>query len=132
MSLGKRLKEQREKRNWSQIYVANKIGITNAVLSNYERDIRDPDTDTLKKLANLYEVSTDYLLDRTDTPKNNKINSLDEINNILSGLKIDDVFFHDIEAWKNFTEEDIAELKKHFEWVAHKAKERSEKLGKDE
>lgn len=68
MSLGTRLKNEREKRNWSQITVAKKIGITNAVLSNYERDYRDPDTETLTRLANLYEVSTDYLLGKSDNP----------------------------------------------------------------
>lgn len=66
MSLGFRLKREREKRGWSQKYVAKKIGITNTVLSNYERDYRDPDTDTLRKLAELYEVSVDYLLCRTN------------------------------------------------------------------
>src|SRR5690606_7862224 len=66
MSLGSRLKNEREKRKWSQVDVAKKIGITNAVLSNYERDIRDPDTETLKKLAELYDVTTDYLLGRVD------------------------------------------------------------------
>ncbi|MGN7183730.1 helix-turn-helix domain-containing protein [Cytobacillus kochii] len=62
MSLGARLKYEREKRKWSQIEVAKKIGITNAVLSNYERDYRDPDTETLRKLSDLYEVSIDYLI----------------------------------------------------------------------
>jgi transcriptional regulator with XRE-family HTH domain len=71
MSLGKRLKAERERRNWSQIFVAQKIGITNTVLSNYERDYRDPDTETLKKLADLYEVETDYLLGRSDFQKSN-------------------------------------------------------------
>lgn len=69
MSLGKRLKAEREKRRWSQIFVAEKIGITNTVLSNYERDYRDPDTDTLKNLADLYETSTDYLLGLTSNKK---------------------------------------------------------------
>lgn len=67
MSLGSRLKKERERRKWSQKEVAEKIGITNAVLSNYERDYRDPDTVTLKKLADLYEVETDYLLGRKTT-----------------------------------------------------------------
>lgn len=62
MTLGKRLKYEREKKKWSQIEVAKKIGITNSVLSNYERDYRDPDTDTLRKLSDLYEVSIDYLV----------------------------------------------------------------------
>ena len=68
MKLGLRLKNEREKRNWSQKYVADKVGITNAVLSNYERDIRDPDTETLRKLSDLFEVSVDYLLGRTNNP----------------------------------------------------------------
>ncbi|WP_313428150.1 helix-turn-helix domain-containing protein [Siminovitchia terrae] len=67
MSLGKRLKIEREKRRWSQKFVAEKIGITNTVLSNYERDYRDPDTETLKRLAELYEVSIDYLLGHETT-----------------------------------------------------------------
>lgn len=62
MSLGARLKKEREHKGWSQIYVAQKLGITNSVLSNYERDYRDPDTKMLTKLAELYEVTTDYLL----------------------------------------------------------------------
>jgi transcriptional regulator with XRE-family HTH domain len=73
---------ERENRRWSQLEVAKKIGITNAVLSNYERGSRDPDTDTLKRLANLYEVSIDYLLGLTDNPKliaqDNVLNEKDE------------------------------------------------------
>ncbi|WP_438447449.1 helix-turn-helix domain-containing protein [Gorillibacterium sp. sgz5001074] len=64
MKLGDRLKAERERKGWSQIFVAEKVGITNTVLSNYERNYRDPDTDTLRKLADLYEVSIDYLLGR--------------------------------------------------------------------
>lgn len=67
MSLGKKLKYEREKHNWSQHEVAKKIGISNTVLSNYERDYRDPDTNTLKALADIYDVSIDYLLERDDS-----------------------------------------------------------------
>jgi len=70
MSLGKRLKAERKKRGWSQIYVAERIGITNAVLSNYERDYRDPDTDTLIKLADLFDADVDYLLGRSNDRPN--------------------------------------------------------------
>ena len=66
MTLGYRLKKERERRKWSQKFVAEKIGITNTVLSNYERDYRDPDTTTLGKLADLYEISTDELLGRSN------------------------------------------------------------------
>ncbi|MED2942869.1 helix-turn-helix transcriptional regulator [Bacillus swezeyi] len=84
MSLGKRLKEARKKRGLSQIEVAQKLNISNQVISNYERDFRDPDTKTLKQLSDLYNVSTDYLLDR----KPNKTSKLDEtVNEALEELK---------------------------------------------
>lgn len=60
-TLGSRLKEAREKKRLTQIDVSKKLGISNGTLSGYERDYRDPDTETLKKLANLYEVSIDWL-----------------------------------------------------------------------
>lgn len=69
-SLGKRLKMSREKTHLTQQQVADKMGISNGTLSGYERDYRDPDTDTLNKLSSLYEVSVDYLLGRTDKKEN--------------------------------------------------------------
>lgn len=70
MDLGTKLRKEREKRNWSQKYVAEKVGISsNAVLSHYERGVRDLNTKTLKKLARLYDVSSDYLIGLTDDPK---------------------------------------------------------------
>lgn len=68
MSLGKRLKEVREKRGYTQIAVAKKLGITNTALSNYERGERDPDTTLLKRLAELYLVSIDWLLGSNQNP----------------------------------------------------------------
>ncbi|MCY8241429.1 helix-turn-helix transcriptional regulator [Bacillus haynesii] len=84
MSLGKRLKEARERCGLSQKEAAKKLNITNKALSTYERDFRDPDTGTLKRLAELYNVSTDYLLDR----KPNTTSKLDEtVNEALEELK---------------------------------------------
>lgn len=62
MTLGERLKFVRAQKKWSQEFAAEKIGISKAVLSNYERDYRDPDTHTLKKISDVYNVSTDFLL----------------------------------------------------------------------
>jgi len=66
MKLSQRLRSERERRGWSQVYVAKKIGITNSAFSNYEQGIRVPDLETLSKLAELYECSLDYLTGRTD------------------------------------------------------------------
>lgn len=64
--LGRRLKEAREKTHLTQQQVADRLGISNGTLSGYERNYRDPDTDTLSKLAELYGVSVDWLTGRTD------------------------------------------------------------------
>lgn len=61
-TFGSRLKSEREKHGWSQIFVGKKLGIPNTTISGYERDFRKPEFDTLIKLANLYEVSIDYLV----------------------------------------------------------------------
>lgn len=44
----------------TQQYVADKVGITRATLSNYEIDRRTPDLKTLRKLAECYGVGLDY------------------------------------------------------------------------
>lgn len=62
--LGTMLKKLRDQNNYSQIYVANKIGVKNNTLSGYESGRREPDLNTLVRLADLYDVSVDYLLGR--------------------------------------------------------------------
>ena len=98
MSLGSRLKDEREKRNWSQLHVAKKVGITNAVLSNYERDVRDPDTSTLKKLADLYEVTTDYLISGTKNilVAGKEIDLTPQEYKVFEELKRHPILFHDL------------------------------------
>lgn len=64
--LGKRLKALREKKGISQKFVATKIGVNNSTLSGYESGYREPDGETLSRLADFYEVTTDYLLGRSN------------------------------------------------------------------
>jgi transcriptional regulator with XRE-family HTH domain len=121
MSLGSRLKKERDKKGWSQLFVAEKIGITNTVLSNYERDYRDPDTETLKHLADLYEVSIDYLLGRTDEP-----NSPIKQKNDLDSSDTNIAYFGGTK--KDLTEEEAQHLEESLEMFrALKAKRNAEK-----
>ncbi|MFC7441431.1 helix-turn-helix domain-containing protein [Laceyella putida] len=62
--LAKQLREARKKANMMQKDAAKKLGISNVTLSQYENGIRNPDPETLLKLADLYNVSTDWLLGR--------------------------------------------------------------------
>lgn len=68
---GKRLKLQRAKHEKSQEEVANAIKVSRARYSHYENNHVEPDLDIIKRLADFYNVSSDYLLGITDNPKNN-------------------------------------------------------------
>lgn len=64
--LGKRLRSLRKEKNLSQKELAERIGVSNVVLSRYELDDRKPDFDTLEKIADFFNVTIDYLLGRSD------------------------------------------------------------------
>lgn len=63
-----RLKQLRVLRGMSQDDVGNAIGVSKGAISNYEKGHRTPGTDILQRLAEFFEVSTDYLLGRSDDP----------------------------------------------------------------
>ena len=65
ISISVRLIKLREKYNFSQSGVARQIGVTPALISAYEKQERKPSIGKLVLLANIYYVSTDYLLGRT-------------------------------------------------------------------
>ncbi|MEK3974710.1 helix-turn-helix domain-containing protein [Psychrobacillus sp. FSL K6-1267] len=65
-TLGSRIKNLREKHDIKQVDFAKKIGVSNVVLSRYESDERKPDYEMLQAIADFFEVSTDYLLGRTE------------------------------------------------------------------
>lgn len=60
--LGERLQKQRQLLNLSQKEVANAIGVSASIISNYESAERVPSVENLMALAGLYRCSVDYLL----------------------------------------------------------------------
>lgn len=58
--IGKRLKELRGSRTQQEI--ADLLNISRARYSHYENDIREPDNEMLQKIAEIYNVSVDYIL----------------------------------------------------------------------
>ena len=65
MSLGNKLKYLREKNNLTQSELAKILNKSRSTIAGYEINDRQPDLDTLQKIAEYFNVSTDYLLDRT-------------------------------------------------------------------
>ncbi len=63
-----RLKELRKKANITQLEFAKKFNVSNGAIGNWESGKRQPDSETLSKLADFFNVSIDYLVGRTDNP----------------------------------------------------------------
>ncbi len=63
-----RLKELRTKKNISQLKLAMDLGLNQNAVSRYENGVREADYSTLIKIADYFDVSIDYLLERTENP----------------------------------------------------------------
>ncbi|MCL2556497.1 MAG: helix-turn-helix transcriptional regulator [Firmicutes bacterium] len=57
-----RIKELREEKELTQMQLAKELGFSRNTISQYERGEREPDFQTLKKLCDFFEVTSDYLL----------------------------------------------------------------------
>ena len=78
------LKKLREKKNLSQIRLSIDVEVSQELISQYELGKSKPNADNLIKLADYFNCSTDYLLERTKNPEINKnFNKQDDENNIL-------------------------------------------------
>jgi len=64
MSLGKKIKEFRVKKGLTQKQLADYLYVTPQALSRWENDDNEPNLSTLVKLADLFEVTVDCLLER--------------------------------------------------------------------
>ncbi|GAA0471718.1 helix-turn-helix transcriptional regulator [Alkalibacillus silvisoli] len=101
MELHERLRLCREQKELKQNSVAEKIGVKNNTLSSYEKGDRTPDYKTLVKLADLYEVSVEYLI-RGRSPR---------------PLEDNNLHFFDLEG---LSKEQIEDIKEHIEYVKWK------------
>ena len=67
-----RLKELRHKKKLSQLQLAIALHMNQNSISRYETGEREADYATLIRFADYFNVSIDYLLERTDNPKINR------------------------------------------------------------
>lgn len=67
-----RLKELRNKRKMSQVRLGIELGVSQDAISRYENLEREADYQMMLDIADLFNVSLDYLFGRTDNPKINK------------------------------------------------------------
>lgn len=69
-SFGNRLKELREDKGLKQNDLANILNVARNTISAYESNINEPNLDILVKIADVFNISLDYLLCRTNEKYN--------------------------------------------------------------
>ena len=102
-----RLKEARELRGYTQLQIANAIGLSRSAYTNIEIGRVHLSADTLCAIANFLNVSADYILQRTDVPADIRTNMSDE------ELRLIDVYRFSNAEWKKYMLQsaDLAEMK---------------------
>ncbi|MED0903409.1 helix-turn-helix domain-containing protein [Bacillus nitratireducens] len=111
------LREEKKKENtaWTQTYVANQLGVARTTYTAYENDTKQPPMETILKIANLFSVTTDFLLGRVSDSNKIESSNLDTvINDPELGL-----WFKDI---KDASPEKREELKRFWEFIMQREK----------
>ncbi|EGP5399079.1 MAG: helix-turn-helix transcriptional regulator [Enterococcus faecium] len=121
-TLAERLTILREEHEWTKTYVAKQLGLKNlGTYANWEYGTREPDNEMLTKIANLYKVSTDYLLGVTDD-RSVITENVSVGNNILSHFRLNtaDMEVEDIEELEE-------ELNEYMDFLVQRAKAKKNK-----
>lgn len=69
---GNKLRKLRENKGILQKELATDLNIATSTIGMYEQGRREPDNDTLKKISQYFNVSTDYLLDNNISDSNDE------------------------------------------------------------
>lgn len=109
---GDKLRELRKKKQITQKELALILKLSESTIGMYERNERQPDYDTLNRIANYFKVTTDFLLGRTATYEE----SLSEDSFEDPELSL---WFKDI---KNSSPENREELKRFWEFIMQSQK----------
>ncbi|MFH2060728.1 MAG: helix-turn-helix transcriptional regulator [Pseudomonadota bacterium] len=67
MAISDRMLNLRKKHGWSQQKLAKHLGTSGPIIGRYERGEMIPSVEVAKKLANIFNVTLDYLVDDTGT-----------------------------------------------------------------
>lgn len=93
-----RIKQLRENRGLIQEILASELGITQQMLTKYERDVLCIKVDVLKKIAEYFNVTTDYLLGISEVKR--------DLQGQMKMNKTLDTYYDLIEIYKGLDEYD--------------------------
>jgi len=89
---GDRLKELRKSQGLTQDDLAIAINVSRQSIGNYENYSVYPDLDILVKIADFFNISTDYILCRTDEKYNLNLSNKDNKDLLLKLYEIIDMY----------------------------------------
>lgn len=72
MEFSERLKDLRKQARLTQVDVAEKLGISQPAYASWERGAKKPTQENLVKIAQIFNVSVDYLVGNSDEENTNK------------------------------------------------------------
>lgn len=82
-TFGSMIAEFRKKKGMTQVELAEKMGVTDKAVSKWERDLSFPDVNTIPKLAEIFNVTVDELMQvKTDTKESRTTENISDIINI--------------------------------------------------
>ena len=89
-TLGMMISSLRKEKGMTQLQLAEKMGVTDKAVSKWERDLSFPDINSIPKLAEVFEISVDELMQvKTETKENMSKNKIDEIvDTVLNGVGV--------------------------------------------
>lgn len=70
-TFGRMISSLRKEKGMTQLELAEKMGVTDKAVSKWERDLSFPDINSIPKLAELFEVSVDELMQVKSETKDN-------------------------------------------------------------
>ena len=95
-----RIRQLRKEKGLKQSDLAVEFDISQQTISSYEKGVREPDIATLKKLADFFDVSLDFLLGETDIRTPVETLALSRSDGYKNGLP--DEAIKEIETFKEF------------------------------
>lgn len=128
-----RVKELRERMGWTQTDLGNKLNVKAAAISKYEKGDVSLTDETIIKLADIFNVSADYLLCLTDDPLpvgdvnqdlNDELDTESKWLNFLKNLSGDSMFYQ----YENIDEEQKLAIMDEYKEKLEKKKKKVEKF----
>ncbi|MEK5070303.1 helix-turn-helix domain-containing protein [Sporosarcina sp. FSL K6-1508] len=121
--VSQRLKSARNRLKLTQEALAEKVNTSKGTISNYENGHSTPSNEMLVLLSDVLEITTDYLLGKSDNPTTNGVNNDKAffMSKIASEFPDIDLMFRDLESMS------AEEMQEVYDYIKFKKSQKGEK-----